>query len=264
MKFLGCLFAPVLAGLVAGLFVGGMSLAISAKTAYIMRPLVCDSGDTITHSEYTTTTSDGQGTSYNFYCENSGRSRDVTNVVIISYMLAWGVLFAGMIYAFWLLSAIRQSVFGTTESSIQLPPEYYVTSGQPVTLALANTNLTISPEEWANIQHNLANRNKIGAIKAMRRATNLGLKDAKELVEALERTSIDGLVQSSDQPPMPISDTPSPSGLSPDVVSEIQQCLAKGNNIQAIKILRQATGMGLKDAKDMVDAMQRGMHDFGI
>lgn len=46
--------------------------------------------------------------------------------------------------------------------------------------------------------------------------------------------------------------------------AEVQQVilplLAEGNTIEAIKRVRELTGKGLKDAKDYVDAVQRGEH----
>jgi large subunit ribosomal protein L7/L12 len=39
--------------------------------------------------------------------------------------------------------------------------------------------------------------------------------------------------------------------------SSFHEALARGKTIQAIKIYREATGVGLKEAKDAVDAMAR-------
>ncbi len=41
--------------------------------------------------------------------------------------------------------------------------------------------------------------------------------------------------------------------LDPDVEAEINDALARGKKIEAIKILREATGKGLKESKEMVD-----------
>lgn len=37
----------------------------------------------------------------------------------------------------------------------------------------------------------------------------------------------------------------------------VQAALAEGNKIEAIKILREATGLGLKESKEMVDRLER-------
>jgi hypothetical protein len=51
---------------------------------------------------------------------------------------------------------------------------------------------------------------------------------------------------------MPKSAHELPANLPPDVMEALQQ----GNKIEAIKRLREQTGLGLKEAKDVVDAAQ--------
>jgi ribosomal L7/L12-like protein len=43
-----------------------------------------------------------------------------------------------------------------------------------------------------------------------------------------------------------------------DVTPEVAQLLAAGKKIEAIKIVRQRTGAGLREAKDYVDAIEAG------
>ncbi len=43
----------------------------------------------------------------------------------------------------------------------------------------------------------------------------------------------------------------------PAAMTEAAKWLQKGNKIEAIKAYREATGAGLKDAKDAVDALER-------
>ena len=47
-----------------------------------------------------------------------------------------------------------------------------------------------------------------------------------------------------------MADTPSD-----EQIEEISEALADGNKIEAIKIYREATGKGLKDAKDFIEAL---------
>ena len=42
-----------------------------------------------------------------------------------------------------------------------------------------------------------------------------------------------------------------------DVPPQVREALDKGERILAIKRLREATGLGLKDAKDQIDELQR-------
>jgi len=41
---------------------------------------------------------------------------------------------------------------------------------------------------------------------------------------------------------------------------EVRGLLAQGQKIEAIKLVRQQTGSGLKDAKDFIEAMERGQN----
>ncbi len=79
--------------------------------------------------------------------------------------------------------------------------------------------------------------NKIEAIKLLREATGLGLAEAKSLLEAVPRVSLAG-----------------PGETEASLPGNVQAALAQGNKIEAIRLLREATGLGLKDAKDRIDA----------
>ncbi|MEO3786426.1 ribosomal protein L7/L12 [Actinocorallia sp. B10E7] len=46
--------------------------------------------------------------------------------------------------------------------------------------------------------------------------------------------------------------------LTPELLSELRALLGQRKKIYAIKLLRDHTGLGLKEAKDMVDAIERG------
>lgn len=60
----------------------------------------------------------------------------------------------------------------------------------------------------------------------------------------------DGLMAA---PPPPTGSKPSPEAL-----ARVQAALAAGNKIGAVKLLREATGMGLKESKDAVERMPGG------
>lgn len=79
---------------------------------------------------------------------------------------------------------------------------------------------------------------KIEAIKLYRGLTGMGLKEAKDAVEALERG--ESIVSKS-----------------LDESAEVQMLLLlkQGNKIQAIKLYRERTGAGLKDSKEAVEAL---------
>ena len=77
--------------------------------------------------------------------------------------------------------------------------------------------------------------NKIGVIKAIRELTNLGLKEAKDLVEAAPKAVKEAVSKD-------------------DAAKFKTQLEAAGaNKINVIKEIRAITGLGLKEAKDLVE-----------
>jgi ribosomal protein L7/L12 len=85
----------------------------------------------------------------------------------------------------------------------------------------------------------LAKGRKIEAIRRFREATGVGLADAKKAVERLE--------QGNDLPAPPSDD----STLERDVLAHFD----KRGKIAAIRYYREATGAGLKEAKEAVEAI---------
>lgn len=79
---------------------------------------------------------------------------------------------------------------------------------------------------------------KIQAIKLYREQTGAGLRDAKDAVEAMAR---------GEAPPRATM----PSANS----ATLENLIRAGRKIEAIKLYREQTGAGLKDAKDHVEAL---------
>jgi ribosomal protein L7/L12 len=98
-------------------------------------------------------------------------------------------------------------------------------------------------DEVANL---LVQGGKMEAIKLMRDKTGLPLAEAKAAVEAIGRE--DAIV-----PPAP--------GLAATIQraqqmsDEVRRLAACGQKIEAIKLLREKSGLGLKEAKDLVDRL---------
>jgi ribosomal protein L7/L12 len=90
--------------------------------------------------------------------------------------------------------------------------------------------------------------NKIQAIKVYREATGVGLKEAKDAVEAFEQGQMLRI------PPAP---TPTAPPTSSNLHAQVIELLKLRNKIGAIKAYREATGVGLKEAKDAVEAIER-------
>jgi ribosomal protein L7/L12 len=86
--------------------------------------------------------------------------------------------------------------------------------------------------------------NTIEAIKLLRASTGLGLKEAKDVIDAhFQGKPMPGIGQST---------TPG-TALPASVIAALQ----RGKKIEAIGLLREQSGLGLKEAKDAVDAYQR-------
>jgi ribosomal protein L7/L12 len=92
---------------------------------------------------------------------------------------------------------------------------------------------------------------KIAAIKAYREETGLGLREAKDAVEAFLATGDTRRSETASPVASPSYATPSPPPLSQRVKDIAKDYSGK---IEAIKAYREETGAGLKDAKDAVEA----------
>lgn len=84
----------------------------------------------------------------------------------------------------------------------------------------------------------------IEAIKRLRAATGLGLKEAKDLIDA--HLAGDAVSMAAPAQPTQVPDA-------------VRQALAEGHKIEAIRLLRDHEGLGLKEAKDRVDAIEQLM-----
>lgn len=80
----------------------------------------------------------------------------------------------------------------------------------------------------------------IEAIKRVRAATGLGLKEAKDMIDNHAAGIPVTLVSLNDN--HPLSDA-------------VMRAVGNGNKIEAIKLLREQTGLGLKEAKDAIDTL---------
>jgi ribosomal protein L7/L12 len=104
----------------------------------------------------------------------------------------------------------------------------------------------------------IARGDRIDAIRRLRDAARVDLKTAHDAVEAYA----DG----RPLPPLPGLSI-SPAALSQAAASvlpdDVLDALRAGNRIEAIKRLREAAGLGLKEAKDLVEAHEAGGAGIG-
>ncbi len=89
---------------------------------------------------------------------------------------------------------------------------------------------------------------KIEAVKLLQKRFGLGLKEAKEMADGLERGKSTEF-QVTFQPTIALTN---------DRESDVRRLLTEGKKIEAIKLIREMTGLGLKEAKDAAEAMEAG------
>ena len=89
---------------------------------------------------------------------------------------------------------------------------------------------------------------KVVAIKMLRESSNLGLAEAKDLLETHAALHPINVMR----PPMAPASIGS-EGVN-DFLPAINAALASGNKLEAIRLLSAGTGVGLKEAKDRIDA----------
>lgn len=94
---------------------------------------------------------------------------------------------------------------------------------------------------------------KLEAIKLLRETTGVSLQEAKEQVERLMIESTTGVAPAA---------TPNPNA---PISKAVQDLARSGKKIEAIKQLRVETGLGLREAKERVDALmeEQGMKAGG-
>ncbi len=103
---------------------------------------------------------------------------------------------------------------------------------------MANQANRMPPEVLSALQRGQT----IQAIKLLRTATGLGLKDAKDAIDAQLSGKAFTLPSSGSAAPLP---------------AEVLAALQSGNKIAAIKLLREHTRLGLKEAKNAVEASEQ-------
>ena len=111
---------------------------------------------------------------------------------------------------------------------------------------------SLSLDQEQQIKEMLAADNKIAAIKLYREITGVGLAEAKNAVEAVQRGE-------SLEIPAAIS----VDGLDSSLENRIKHYISQEKKIEAIKIYQEAYKCGLKEAKGAVDLIQANMHREG-
>ncbi|MEM9282294.1 MAG: hypothetical protein AAGA96_10735 [Verrucomicrobiota bacterium] len=102
-----------------------------------------------------------------------------------------------------------------------------------------------TPEQIDELKAFLSDGRKIEAIQVFRDITGSGLAEAKRAIDRLESSgTLDSVTW--------------PEGREAQM-SEIQDLLRRRKKIEAIKIYRETTGSGLKDAREAVEEIEASM-----
>ena len=118
-------------------------------------------------------------------------------------------------------------------------------------------NHDLSPEQMRAIHSALQQGSKIEAVKLYREATGASLADSKDAVEAMEGGQKDVLPSMRSSFVRPdLTSAPPSVGMTPEKMNAIVSAISRGQKIEAIKLYREATGLGLAESKDAVEAME--------
>jgi ribosomal protein L7/L12 len=104
----------------------------------------------------------------------------------------------------------------------------------------------------------LKSGSKIEAIKRLRERFGLDLKEAKERVDAYLAQTPENSTSEARRVPADRLQSKEQWLASQRLPTSVIEELARGHKIEAIKLLRASHGLGLKEAKDWVDAYQQG------
>jgi ribosomal protein L7/L12 len=107
----------------------------------------------------------------------------------------------------------------------------------------------------ARVAAELRQKGKIQAIKLLREQRPMGLKEAKDAVERLEAGTGFTVIDFDESDAARHPGTGLESRLSPEALARVRDLKRGGKVIQAIKLTREQTGLGLKEAKDLVDGL---------
>ena len=88
---------------------------------------------------------------------------------------------------------------------------------------------------------------KVLAIKLLRDQSGLGLAEAKQLLESADAAGSPLAVNRA---------TPASAELRTEL--SIHAAMASGNKLEAVKLLKEATGLGLAEAKERIDEAMQG------
>jgi ribosomal protein L7/L12 len=154
---------------------------------------------------------------------------DITTLIIIG---------AAAIVALAFLLVLRRVSWGSSPGYTELTPH-------------AAPAVRLDPAAESQLRELVARGQKIEAIKRVRELTGLGLKEAKDYVELLPQAATIATASYTE----PTSHAVPTVRLDPAAESQLRELVARGQKIEAIKRVRELTGLGLKEAKDYIELL---------
>ncbi|WP_037365461.1 ribosomal protein L7/L12 [Nakamurella lactea] len=110
------------------------------------------------------------------------------------------------------------------------------------------TQLLLDPTLMAQVRSLAESGQKVQAIATLRSGTpGLGLAAAKAIV--------DRMTSPAAAPAVPQTKTQGVPAVPPDIAAQVLLLKSQGEQIAAIKLVREHTGCGLREAKDYVDGV---------
>lgn len=113
----------------------------------------------------------------------------------------------------------------------------------------------INEEEAARVTEYILAGQKIEAIKLYNEATGAGLKASKDAIDDLEKQLRAGNPDSFNAALLPASI--SVPAMPEDDAMKMTEFIFAGQKIAAIKMYKEATGLGLKDSKEFIDHLEK-------
>ena len=115
-----------------------------------------------------------------------------------------------------------------------------------------------TPQQLEQVRREVLAGNKIQAIKLYREMSHVSLFDAKQAIDQLDLQLRASTPESFAAPPSAESAVPSPP--TPEQLEPIKAQALAGNKIQAIKLYRELTGLGLAESKQAVEDLTDQWH----
>jgi ribosomal protein L7/L12 len=153
---------------------------------------------------------------------------DISTLIIIA---------AAAIVAIVFMLLLRRLSWGSSPGYTELTPR-------------TTPSVRLDPAAENELRDLVARGQKIEAIKRVRELTGLGLKEAKDYVERLPHVAtVFATEPRAETRVAPTVQLDSPTE------GELRDLVARGQKIEAIKRVRELTGLGLKEAKDYVERL---------